>query len=41
MLPPLNSRERWFVHQTLNEIDGVRAESTGEGRLKRIKIVRA
>ncbi len=40
LLPPLNSRERWFVHQALNEVDGVRGESDGEGRLKRIKIVR-
>lgn len=40
LTPPLNSRERWFVHQALNEVDGVRSESAGEGRLKRIKIVR-
>ncbi|NRA01390.1 MAG: hypothetical protein HRU00_02190 [Myxococcales bacterium] len=40
ILPPLNSRERWFVHQALNEVEGIHTESDGEGRLKRIKIVR-
>jgi predicted RNA-binding protein Jag len=38
VLPPMNSRERWIVHNTLKTISGIRTESVGEGRLKRVKI---
>jgi predicted RNA-binding protein Jag len=36
---PLSSRERWLVHNSLREIEGVRSESTGEGSEKRVKIL--
>lgn len=39
VLPPMTSRERWIVHNALRTIAGVRTESVGEGRLKRVKIV--
>jgi predicted RNA-binding protein Jag len=39
LLPPMNSRERWVVHNALKEIDGIQSESVGEGRLKRVKII--
>jgi predicted RNA-binding protein Jag len=35
----MSSRERWIVHTVLRTIAGVRTESVGEGRLKRVKIV--
>jgi predicted RNA-binding protein Jag len=38
LLPPMNSRERWFVHNALKDERGVRSESEGEGARKRIKI---
>ena len=38
LLPPMNSRERWFVHNALKEERGVRSESEGEGARKRVKI---
>ena len=41
LLPPMNSRERWIVHDTLKTVTGVRTESVGDGRLKRVKIVPA
>jgi hypothetical protein len=39
VLGPMNSRERWVVHNTLKSVSGVRSESVGEGRTKRVKIV--
>ncbi len=41
LLPPMNSRDRWIVHDTLKTMTGVRTESVGDGRLKRVKIVPA
>ncbi|MEE8558165.1 MAG: R3H domain-containing nucleic acid-binding protein [Myxococcota bacterium] len=41
LLPPMNSRDRWIVHDTLKTMTGVRTESVGDGRLKRVKIVLA
>jgi spoIIIJ-associated protein len=41
LLPPMNSRERWFVHNALKDERGVRSESEGEGARKRIKILPA
>jgi spoIIIJ-associated protein len=38
LLPPMNSRERWFVHNALKEERGVRSESEGEGARKRVRI---
>ncbi len=38
-LDPLNSRQRWIVHNALRNVPGVRSESVGDGRLKRVKIV--
>jgi spoIIIJ-associated protein len=40
-LDPMNSRQRWIVHNALRNIPGVRSESMGDGRLKRVKIVPA
>jgi spoIIIJ-associated protein len=40
-LDPMNSRQRWIVHNALRSIEGVRSESLGDGRLKRVKIVPA
>jgi predicted RNA-binding protein Jag len=39
LLPPMNSRERWIVHNSLKTESGIRTASVGEGRLKRVKIV--
>ena len=39
VLPPMNSRERWIVHNTLKTVSGIRTESVGTGRLKRVKIL--
>jgi spoIIIJ-associated protein len=36
---PLSSRERWLVHNSLREVEGVTSESTGEGSEKRVKIL--
>jgi predicted RNA-binding protein Jag len=36
---PMSSRERWLVHNSLREVEGVTSESTGEGSEKRVKIV--
>jgi len=38
LLPPMNSRERWFIHNALKDERGVRSESEGEGARKRVKI---
>jgi predicted RNA-binding protein Jag len=38
LLPPMNSRERWFVHNALKDERGVRSESEGDGARKRVKI---
>jgi spoIIIJ-associated protein len=40
-LEPMNSRQRWIVHNALRNVSGVRSESLGDGRLKRVKIVPA
>ncbi len=37
-LDAMSSRDRWIVHNTLKELDGVESESVGEGALKRVKI---
>lgn len=34
----LDSRQRWIVHNALRAVDGIRTESVGEGRVKRVKI---
>ncbi|MEE8558316.1 MAG: R3H domain-containing nucleic acid-binding protein [Myxococcota bacterium] len=41
LLPPMNSRERWVVHNALKGVSGIVSESVGEGRLKRVKIIPA
>lgn len=38
LLRPMNSRERWVVHNTLKDETGVRSESEGEGPRKRVRI---
>ena len=38
LLPPMNSRERWFVHNALKDERGVRSESEGDGARKRVRI---
>jgi spoIIIJ-associated protein len=38
LLPPMDSRERWVVHNALKTVDGISSESVGTGRLKRVKI---
>ncbi len=38
MLEPMNSRERFIVHNAVKREDGVSSESVGEGREKRVKI---
>jgi len=38
LLPPMNSRERWFIHNALKDERGVRSESEGDGARKRVKI---
>lgn len=39
LLPPMNSKERWVVHNALRSFSGLRTESVGDGRLKRVRIV--
>ena len=41
LLPPMNSRERWFVHNALKDERGVRSESEGDGARKRVRILPA
>ena len=36
----MTSRERFLVHSVINETEGVRSESVGEGRDKRVRISR-
>jgi hypothetical protein len=38
LLRPMNSRERWVVHNSLKDERGVRSESEGEGPRKRVRI---
>ncbi len=38
VLRPMNSKERWLVHNVVNETPGLRSESEGEGRMRRVKI---
>jgi spoIIIJ-associated protein len=40
-LDPMNSRERWIVHNALKDVDGVRSESVGDGPVKRVQISKA
>ncbi len=40
LLRPMSSKERWVAHNVVNETQGVRSESTGEGRLRRVRIER-
>jgi predicted RNA-binding protein Jag len=35
----MNSRERWVVHNTIRDIEGVRSESIGEDPSKRVKVL--
>jgi spoIIIJ-associated protein len=37
-LQPMGSRERWVVHNALKGMKGLRTESVGQGRDKRVKI---
>lgn len=39
VLPPLNAAERRLVHAALTDVDGVRSESRGEGRDRRLVVV--
>lgn len=41
LLRPMNSRERWVVHNSLKDERGVRSESEGEGPRKRVRITPA
>jgi spoIIIJ-associated protein len=38
VLRPMNSRERWIVHNHIKEMEGLRSESVGEGRMRCVKI---
>jgi spoIIIJ-associated protein len=38
LLDAMGSRQRWIVHNALRNESGVRSESVGEGRVKRVKI---
>ncbi len=38
LLDPMSSRDRFIVHNTVKELDGVSSESIGDGRDKRVKI---
>ncbi len=38
LLRPMNSKERWLIHNVVNETPGLRSESEGEGRMRRVKI---
>ncbi len=38
LLDPMGSRQRWIIHNALRNESGVRSESAGEGRVKRVKI---
>ena len=40
VLRPMSSKERWVVHNVVNETPGLRSESDGEGRLRRVRIER-
>jgi|GEM_PF-3117984 len=40
VLRPMNSKERWVIHNAVKEFRGLRSESTGEGRTRRVKIER-
>lgn len=37
-LEPMNSKERWVVHNYLKDVEGVSSESEGEGQEKRIRV---
>jgi predicted RNA-binding protein Jag len=39
ILRDMNSRERWVVHNTVRDIEGVRSESIGEDPSKRVKLL--
>jgi spoIIIJ-associated protein len=38
LLDAMGSRQRWIVHNAMRNESGVRSESIGEGRVKRVKI---
>jgi predicted RNA-binding protein Jag len=38
-LDEMSSRDRWVVHNAIKDVSGVRSESVGDGRLKRVKIL--
>jgi len=40
-LDEMSSRDRWVVHNAIKDVNGVRSESVGDGRLKRVKILPA
>ena len=39
LLEPMNSYERRLVHRALDNFDGVRTESEGEGAIKTIRVI--
>lgn len=39
LLRPMNSKERWVVHNVVTEMEGVTSTSEGEGRTRRVKII--
>ncbi|MEE9281019.1 MAG: R3H domain-containing nucleic acid-binding protein [Myxococcota bacterium] len=41
LLPAMNSKERWVVHNTLKSETGIRSQSEGEGPMRRVKILPA
>jgi spoIIIJ-associated protein len=38
VLRPMNSKERWVVHNHIKGMEGLRSESEGEGRMRCVKI---
>lgn len=38
LLRPMNSKERWVVHNAIKDMQGLRSESIGDGRQRRVKI---
>jgi spoIIIJ-associated protein len=41
VLRPMNSKERWVIHNVITSLEGLTSESVGEGRSKRVKITPA
>jgi spoIIIJ-associated protein len=38
LLRPMNSKERWVVHNAIKDMQGLRSQSIGDGRQRRVKI---